>query len=60
MGSLGSDLGFDLGASASSNSQMISGDPRFILLGGHGAFTWGDTAYECYMNSLEVIEIELC
>ena len=26
------------------------------MLGGHGLFTWGDTAYECYINSLEVIE----
>jgi rhamnose utilization protein RhaD (predicted bifunctional aldolase and dehydrogenase) len=29
---------------------------RGIMLGGHGLFTWGDTAYECYINSLEVIE----
>ncbi|MEM7511831.1 MAG: bifunctional rhamnulose-1-phosphate aldolase/short-chain dehydrogenase, partial [Bacteroidota bacterium] len=29
---------------------------RGIVLGGHGLFTWGDTSYECYMNSLEVIE----
>lgn len=28
---------------------------RGIMLGGHGLFTWGDTSYECYMNSLEVI-----
>ncbi|MGZ8538097.1 MAG: bifunctional rhamnulose-1-phosphate aldolase/short-chain dehydrogenase, partial [Flavisolibacter sp.] len=27
-----------------------------IMLGSHGLFTWGDTSYECYMNSLEVIE----
>jgi rhamnulose-1-phosphate aldolase/alcohol dehydrogenase len=26
------------------------------MLGGHGLFTWGDTAYECYINSLEVID----
>ncbi|MBN3522240.1 bifunctional rhamnulose-1-phosphate aldolase/short-chain dehydrogenase, partial [Algoriphagus lutimaris] len=25
-------------------------------LGGHGLFTWGDTSFECYINSLEVIE----
>ncbi|MEZ4967016.1 MAG: bifunctional aldolase/short-chain dehydrogenase [Saprospiraceae bacterium] len=31
-------------------------DIRGIVLGGHGLFTWGDTSYECYMNSLEVIE----
>ena len=26
------------------------------MLGSHGLFTWGDTAYECYINTLEVIE----
>jgi len=26
------------------------------MLGGHGLFTWGDTSYECYVNSLEVID----
>ena len=26
------------------------------MLGGHGLFTWGDTSYECYINSLEVID----
>ncbi|MEX2594878.1 MAG: bifunctional aldolase/short-chain dehydrogenase [Anditalea sp.] len=29
---------------------------RGIMLGGHGLFTWGDTSYECYVNSLEVID----
>lgn len=29
---------------------------RGIMLGGHGLFTWGDTAYECYINSLQVID----
>lgn len=29
---------------------------RGIMLGAHGLFTWGDTAFECYINSLEVIE----
>ncbi|MEO8862490.1 MAG: bifunctional rhamnulose-1-phosphate aldolase/short-chain dehydrogenase, partial [Ginsengibacter sp.] len=27
-----------------------------IMLGSHGLFTWGDTAYESYMNTLEVVE----
>lgn len=27
-----------------------------IMLGSHGLFTWGDTAYESYLNTLEVIE----
>ena len=26
------------------------------MLGSHGLFTWGDTAYESYMNTLEVVE----
>lgn len=29
---------------------------RGIMLGSHGLFTWGDTSYESYMNTLEVIE----
>ena len=47
--------GFDLGLQL---KQSLDENPgiRGIMLGGHGLFTWGDTAYECYMNSLEVIE----
>ena len=30
---------------------------RGIVLGSHGVFTWGDTSYESYINSLEVIEV---
>ena len=26
-------------------------------MGSHGVFTWGDTSYESYINSLEVIEV---
>ncbi|NQX40633.1 rhamnulose-1-phosphate aldolase/alcohol dehydrogenase [Pedobacter steynii] len=29
---------------------------RGIMLGSHGLFTWGDTAHECYINTLEVVE----
>ncbi|HEX9958515.1 MAG TPA: class II aldolase/adducin family protein, partial [Fibrella sp.] len=29
---------------------------RGIMLGSHGLFTWGDTAYESYVNTLEVVE----
>ncbi len=29
---------------------------RGVVLGSHGLFTWGDTSYDCYINSLEVIE----
>ena len=47
--------GFDLGLQL---KQCLDQAPglRGIMLGSHGLFTWGDTAYECYMNSLEVIE----
>ena len=30
---------------------------RGIVLGSHGLFTWGDTSFECYLNSLEMIEM---
>jgi rhamnulose-1-phosphate aldolase/alcohol dehydrogenase len=29
---------------------------RGIILASHGLFTWGDTSYDCYVNTLEVIE----
>jgi len=29
---------------------------RGIMLGSHGLFTWGDTAFESYLNILEVVE----
>jgi rhamnulose-1-phosphate aldolase/alcohol dehydrogenase len=47
--------GFDLGLKL---KQCLDDNPgiRGIMLGSHGLFTWGDTAYECYINSLEVID----
>lgn len=47
--------GFDLGLQL---EKCLTENPgiRGIILGSHGLFTWGDTSYECYMNSLEVIE----
>lgn len=48
----GFDLGLQLKACLDANP-----DIRGIMLGSHGLFTWGDTAYESYMNTLEVIEI---
>lgn len=47
--------GFDLGLQL---EKCLKENPgiRGIVLGSHGLFTWGDTSYECYMNSLEVIE----
>ena len=47
----GFDLALQLERCQEKNSAI-----RGIVLGGHGLFTWGDTAYECYVNSLEVIE----
>ena len=48
--------GFDLGLKL---EEAITKNPnlRGIVLGQHGLFTWGETSYESYINSLEVIEI---
>jgi rhamnulose-1-phosphate aldolase/alcohol dehydrogenase len=47
--------GFDLGLQL---KQCLDENPgiRGIMLGSHGLFTWGDTAYESYINTLKVIE----
>lgn len=47
--------GFDLGLQL---KQCLDENPgiRGIMLGSHGLFTWGDTAFESYVNTLEVIE----
>lgn len=47
--------GFDLGLQL---QQCLDENPaiRGIMLGSHGLFTWGDTAYESYVNTLEVVE----
>lgn len=47
--------GFELGLRM---RQCVEENPgiRGIMLGSHGLFTWGDTAYESYLNTLEVIE----
>ncbi|CAN5282331.1 bifunctional rhamnulose-1-phosphate aldolase/short-chain dehydrogenase [soil metagenome] len=47
--------GFELGLEL---KQCLDNNPgiRGIMLGSHGLFTWGDTAYESYINTLEVIE----
>ncbi len=51
--------GFDLGLQmracleeAAAKGKKLKG----VMLGSHGLFTWGDTAYESYINTLEVIE----
>ncbi|HET8737607.1 MAG TPA: bifunctional aldolase/short-chain dehydrogenase [Pricia sp.] len=48
--------GFDLGLQL---EKCLNDNPgiRGIVLGSHGLFTWGNTSYACYMNSLEVIEM---
>jgi rhamnulose-1-phosphate aldolase/alcohol dehydrogenase len=47
--------GFDLGLKL---RECLDDNPgiRGIMLGSHGLFTWGDTAYESYVNTLDVIE----
>ena len=47
----GFDLGLQLKECLDKNPGIIG-----IMLGSHGLFTWGDTAYESYVNTLEVIE----
>ena len=47
----GFDLGLKLKACLDENPGI-----KGIMLGSHGLFTWGDTAYESYNNTLEVIE----
>ncbi|HTM98783.1 MAG TPA: bifunctional aldolase/short-chain dehydrogenase, partial [Pedobacter sp.] len=48
--------GFELGLQL---KQCLDENPgiRGIMLGSHGLFTWGDTAYQSYINTLDVIEI---
>jgi rhamnulose-1-phosphate aldolase/alcohol dehydrogenase len=48
----GFELGLQLNACLDANPGI-----RGIMLGSHGLFTWGDTAYESYINTLEVIEL---
>ncbi len=47
--------GFDLGLQL---KKCLDENPgiRGIMLGSHGLFTWGDTALESYINTLQVIE----
>jgi rhamnulose-1-phosphate aldolase/alcohol dehydrogenase len=47
--------GFELGLML---KQCLDKNPGIhgIILGSHGLFTWGDTAYESYINTLEVVE----
>ncbi|MEL7002855.1 MAG: class II aldolase/adducin family protein, partial [Bacteroidota bacterium] len=47
--------GFDL---ALQLEECLNNNPGIegIILGGHGLFTWGDTAHDCYLNSLDKID----
>lgn len=47
--------GFELGLEL---KKCLDENPgiKGIMLGSHGLFTWGDTAYESYLNTLDVIE----
>uniref|UniRef100_UPI0039830FFC bifunctional rhamnulose-1-phosphate aldolase/short-chain dehydrogenase n=1 Tax=Daejeonella sp. TaxID=2805397 RepID=UPI0039830FFC len=47
--------GFELGLQL---KKCLDENPgiKGIMLGSHGLFTWGNTAYESYINTLEVIE----
>jgi rhamnulose-1-phosphate aldolase/alcohol dehydrogenase len=47
--------GFDLGLKL---EETLHNNPgiRGIVLGGHGLINWGTTSYECYCNSLDLID----
>lgn len=47
--------GFDLGLQL---EKKVADNPSLkgIILGGHGLFTWGETSFDCYINTLETIE----
>jgi len=47
----GFDLGLKLGEMASKNPHYVG-----VVLGGHGLFTWGDTAKACYEQTLRIIQ----
>ncbi|RIK72193.1 bifunctional rhamnulose-1-phosphate aldolase/short-chain dehydrogenase, partial [candidate division KSB1 bacterium] len=47
----GFDLGLKLEAMCQANPKL-----KGIVLGGHGLFTWGKTAKECYEQTLRVIQ----
>ena len=51
--------GFDLGLELKACVEEAAAEGRHlkgIMLGSHGLFTWGDTSYESYVNTLQVIE----
>ncbi|MEO1676896.1 MAG: bifunctional rhamnulose-1-phosphate aldolase/short-chain dehydrogenase [Pseudomonadota bacterium] len=46
----GFELGMQLGAMATGNPGL-----QGVVLGGHGVFTWGDTARECYATTMRIL-----
>ncbi len=46
--------GFELGVMLSDHFRE-NPNIKGIILEGHGVFTWGDTAYDCYKNSIDTI-----
>jgi rhamnulose-1-phosphate aldolase/alcohol dehydrogenase len=51
--------GFDLGLQLKAcleEAEAKGTKLRGIVLGSHGLFTWGDTSFESYINTLDVIE----
>jgi rhamnulose-1-phosphate aldolase/alcohol dehydrogenase len=51
--------GFDLGLKLRTCWQAAAAEGihlKGIMLGSHGLFTWGDTAHESYVNTLDIIE----
>jgi rhamnulose-1-phosphate aldolase/alcohol dehydrogenase len=51
--------GFDLGLQLRTCLQNAAAKGiqlKGIMLGSHGLFTWGDTSFDCYLNTLDIIE----
>jgi rhamnulose-1-phosphate aldolase/alcohol dehydrogenase len=47
----GFDLGLKLGRMAAEHPDYVG-----VVLGGHGVFTWGDTAKSCYETTLRILQ----
>lgn len=47
--------GFDLGLKMKAYLEAHP-DIKGIILGSHGLFSWGETSFDCYLNSLEIVE----
>ena len=47
----GFELGLKLGAMARANPKLVG-----VVLGSHGLFTWAETAKDCYLTTLRIIQ----